>query len=145
MTTDGPQQISTLSPYVRQEAETIAWSKGVETEVCSEGGINVSYINNGDYIKVNGVDFGNGATSFTAGVASATSGGNIELRLGSESSTLIGTCTVSNTGDWQTRTSVTCHVSGATGTHNLFFYFTGSTTDFLFNFNWWQFGNSSDA
>ncbi|KAF2190295.1 carbohydrate-binding module family 6 protein [Zopfia rhizophila CBS 207.26] len=90
MSTGGAPQVGTLNPYVRQEAETMAWSSDVETEVCSEGGIDVSYINNGDYIKVKGV-------------ASATSGGKIELRLGSVTGTLVGTCT-------------TCPVSGATGT-----------------------------
>jgi len=139
MTTGGPPQVGTLNPYVRQEAETMAWSSGLETEVCSEGGISVSYINNGDYIKVKGVAFGAGAKSFTARVASATSGGKIELRLGSATGTLVGSCTVSGSGGWQVWTTVTCTVSGATGTQDLFFRFTGSGSDVLFNFNWWQF------
>ncbi|KZL84565.1 carbohydrate-binding module family 6 protein [Colletotrichum incanum] len=90
MTTAGPPQIGTLNPYVRQEAETIAWSSGVETEVCSEGGMDVSWINNNDYIKFKGVAFGNGAKSFSARVVSANSGGKIELRLGSISGALVG-------------------------------------------------------
>ena len=143
MTTAGPAQIGTLNPYVRQEAETIAWESGVQTEVCSEGGIDVSDINNGDYIKVQGVAFGTGATSFSARVASDASGGKIELRLGSVTGTLVGTCTVSNTGGWQTWTTVTCPVSGASGTQDLYFSFTGSGTGYLFNFNWWEFANSS--
>jgi arabinoxylan arabinofuranohydrolase len=140
MTTGGPPQVGTLDPYVRQEAETIAWSSGVETEVCSEGGIAVSSINNGDYIKVKGVAFGTGAKSFNARVASANSGGKIELRLGSATGTLVGTCSVASTGGWQTWATVTCAVSGATGTRDLFLRFTGSGTGALFNFNWWQFG-----
>lgn len=44
----------------------MAWAEGVETEPCSEGGLNVSWIENGDCIKVKGVDFGAGATSFGA-------------------------------------------------------------------------------
>jgi beta-xylosidase len=52
MTDSGPDQIGTLNPYVRVEAETICWESGVETEECSEGGMNVSNIENGDYIKV---------------------------------------------------------------------------------------------
>jgi hypothetical protein len=140
MTTQGPAQAGTLDPYLLQEAEIIAWSSGVETEVCSEGGINVANINNGDYIKVKGVNFGTaGASSFQARVASATSGGQIELRLDSETGTLIGTCTVSGTGGWQSWTTASCPVSGATGTHDLFFRYTGGGTDFLFNVNWWQF------
>jgi arabinoxylan arabinofuranohydrolase len=142
MTTNGPPQVGTLDPYVRQEAETMAWSSGVETEVCSEGGIDLSYINNGDYTKIRGVAFGAGAKSFTARVASAASGGKIELRLGSVSGTLVGTCNVAGTGGWQTWTTVTCPVSGATGVQDLFFHFTGSGTDVLFNFNWWQFSRS---
>lgn len=142
MTNNGAPQIGTLDPYTRQEAETIAWSQGVETEVCSEGGINVYSINNGDYIKVKGVAFGNGAASFSARVASASSGGKIELRLDSVSGTLVGTCNVSGTGGRQNWATVTCPVSGATGTHDLFFRFTGGGGD-LFSFNWWQFAKTS--
>ncbi|KAA8625943.1 XynB Beta-xylosidase [Pyrenophora tritici-repentis] len=139
MTTSGPPQIGTVNPYVQQEAEMIAWESGVETEVCSEGGIDVTSINNGDYIKVKGVSFGTGAKSFSARVASAASGGKIELRLGSTTGTLVGTCTVSGTGGSQTWTTVTCPVSGATGTQDLYFRFTGSGSGSLFNFNWWKF------
>ncbi|KAL5353863.1 hypothetical protein ACLOAV_001907 [Pseudogymnoascus australis] len=139
MSTDGPAQIGTLDPYVRQEAETMAWSSGVETETCSEGGINVANIRNGAYIKVKGVDFGDGAQTLSARVSSETSGGEIELRLGSVTGTIVSTCTVPGTGGWQTWTTVTCPVSGATGTQDLFFNFVGSGSGFLFNFNWWQF------
>ncbi|GAA3119292.1 glycoside hydrolase family 43 protein [Planomonospora alba] len=88
MTTAGPPQTGTLDPFARQEAETIAWSSGVETEASSEGGMNVGFIENGDYIKVKGVAFGNGATAFTARAASGTGDGRIELRLGSATGTL---------------------------------------------------------
>ena len=60
MTTAGPPQIPTVNPFQRQEAETIAWSSGVETEPASEGGMNVANIENGDHIKVKGVAFGTG-------------------------------------------------------------------------------------
>lgn len=140
MSTQGPAQVGTLNPYTRVEAETIAWSKGIETETCSEGGLNVGFINNGDFIKVKGVNFGSsGARSFSARVASATTGGNIELRVGSESGTVIGTCGVQNTGGWQNWVTVGCSVSGATGVQDLYLRFTGSGSDYLFNFNWWQF------
>jgi len=141
MTTSGAPQVGTLDPYTRQEAETIAWSSGVETEASSEGGMNVGWIENGDYIKVKGVAFGAGATSFTARVASATSGGRIELRLDGTGGTVVGTCTVPGTGGWQTWTTVTCPVSGATGTHDLYLRFAGGSGT-LFNVNWWQFTGS---
>ncbi|MEV4364693.1 carbohydrate-binding protein [Nonomuraea sp. NPDC049625] len=99
--------------------------------------MNVGFIENGDYIKVKGVAFGNGASSFTARVASGTSGGRIELRLGSVTGTLVGTCAVTGTGGWQTWTSVTCPVSGATGTRDLYLRFAGDS-GYLLNLNWWQ-------
>ncbi|WP_405088229.1 family 43 glycosylhydrolase [Microbispora sp. NBC_01389] len=141
MTTTGAPQIGTLNPYVRQEAETIAWESGVETEVSTEGGMNVGFIENGDYIKVKGVAFGSGATSFSARVASAASGGKIELHLDGVNGTLVGTCNVPGTGGWQTWTTVSCSVNGATGTHDLYFKFTGGSGN-LFNVNWWQFSGA---
>ncbi|GIF02421.1 family 43 glycosylhydrolase [Paractinoplanes rishiriensis] len=138
MTTAGAPQIGTLNPYVRQEAETIAWSSGIETEPASGGTLNVWSINNGDYIKVKGVGFGTGAASFTARVASAASGGRIELRLGSPTGTLVGTCNVSGTGGWQTYANVSCPVSGASGTQDLYLRFTGGSGD-LFNLDHWLF------
>ncbi|MEV4218236.1 family 43 glycosylhydrolase [Nonomuraea sp. NPDC049725] len=138
MTTAGPPQIGTLDPFVRQEAETMAWSSGVETEPSAEGGLNGGFIENGDHLKVKGVAFGNGASSFTARVASATSGGRIELRLGSATGALVGTCAVTGTGGWQNWASVTCPVSGATGTHDLYLRFAGGS-GYLLNLGWWQF------
>ncbi|WP_310742331.1 family 43 glycosylhydrolase [Microbispora sp. H13382] len=141
MTTTGAPQIGTLDPYVRQEAETIAWESGVETEPSNEGGMNVGFIDNGDYIKVKGVAFGTGASSFSARVASGASGGKIELRRDGVSGTLMGTCDVPGTGGWQTWTTVSCPVTGATGTHDLYLRFTGGS-GYLMNVNWWQFSGS---
>lgn len=101
--------------------------------------MDVTNIQNGDYIKVKSVDFGTGALAFAARVASAGSGGNIELHLDSLTSSAIGSCAVTGTGGAQTWTTVsTGAVTGATGVHDLFFKFTGGSGD-LFNFNWWQF------
>lgn len=100
--------------------------------------MNVGWIENGDWIKVKGVAFDRGATSFTARVASAGSGGAIELRLDGPTGTVVGSCNVPVTGGWQTWTSVSCPVNGATGTHDLYLKFTGGG-GYLFNVNWWQF------
>jgi arabinoxylan arabinofuranohydrolase len=142
----GPEQIGTLDPYLKTEAETMAWGWDVRTETCSEGGMDVTEIQSGDYIKVKGVDFGGGATSLDVRVASAGSGGDIEVRLESKTGTLLGTCAVAGTGGAQTWATKTCPISGASGVHDLFFVFTGSGTGSLFNFNWWKFsGAPSDG
>jgi len=138
MTTAGPPPAGTLNPFVRQEAEAFAWESGIETEPSGEGGMNIGWAENGDYVKVKAIAFGSGAASFSARVASATSGGRIEVRLDSPAGTLVGTCTVSGTGGWQTWTTASCPISGATGTHDLYLRFAGGS-GFLFNVNWWQF------
>ena len=140
MTKAGAPQIGNLNPYDTIQAETICWESGVETEKCNEGGMNVCDIENGDYIKVKGVDFGKGAISFEARVASGTKGGNIELRLDSSSGTLVGTCVVSGTGGWQNWETKSCTVNGAAGLHDLYLVFTGDSGA-LMNFNWWKFLN----
>lgn len=138
MTTKGAPGVAQLNPFVQTEAETIGWELGVETEPCSEGGMNVASIDDGDFIEVRGVDFGSGADSFEARVASAGSGGSLELRLDAMTGTPVGTCRVTGTGGSQTWVTTTCAVSGATGIHDLFLVFTGSSGP-LFNFNWWRF------
>ncbi len=143
-TTTGAPQIGNLNPFVQTQAETIAFSKGLKTEACSEGGMDVTAIENGDYIKVKGVDFGAGATSLDVRVASSTTGGNIDVHLDSQTGKLVGSCAVSGTGGAQTWVTKSCVISGASSVHDLFFVFTGGTGS-LFNFNWWQFHGDSGA
>jgi MYXO-CTERM domain-containing protein len=139
MSTKGPSGIAALDPFQQVEAETIAFSSGLKTQTCSDtgGGMNVTSISNGDYIKVKDVDFLDGVTSFDARVSSATSGAKIELHLDSQSGTLLGTCDVSSasSSSWTTKT---CTVSGGSGKHDLFLKFVGGSGD-LFKFNWWRF------
>ncbi|KAK1759853.1 glycosyl hydrolase [Echria macrotheca] len=145
MTDAGAPQIEPLNPYVRVEAETIAFSKGLSTEPSSDGGMHVTSINNGDYLKVKGVDFGTGASSVSLRVASASGGGKIEMHLGSLTGTVIATCAVDATGGASTWKTLTCPVSGATGKQDLFFKFVGSGSGNLFNWNWWQFNKNATA
>lgn len=140
----GVSAVDSLNPYVQTEAETMAWSQGVKTEASSEGGMDLTSLENGDYIKLKSVDFAEGASSFDARVASATSGGNIEIRLDKIDGTLVGTCAVPGTGGWQTWSTKSCQVTGAKGVHDLFLKFTGGSGQ-LFNFNWWKFNATSSV
>ena len=137
MSQDGPAPVDTLNPFAQVEAETIAFSAGLKTEKCSDtgGGINVTSISNGDYIKVKNVDFIDGVTSFDARVSGSGSNAKIELHLDSQTGTSLGTCDVSGASDWTTKT---CTVTGGSGKHDLFLKFTGGSGD-LFKFNWWKF------
>jgi hypothetical protein len=132
------QSAAPLNPFERVEGETIAWAPNVEVEDCSEGGRDVTSIENNDSIKVESVNFLTGAVSFSARVASAGAGGSIELHLDSATGSLLGTCAVPATGGAQKWQTVTCTVSGATGTKDLFLVFKGGSGS-LFNLNSWQF------
>jgi enterochelin esterase-like enzyme len=126
------------SAFTQIEAESYDNQSGTQTETCNEGGQNVGYIENGDYVSYSNIDFGSGAASFQARVASAANGGNIEIRLDSINGTMIGTCPVSGTGGWQTWTDVKCNVNGASGKHDVYLKFTGGS-GYLFNLNWFKF------
>ncbi len=138
-TTDGIVQVEGLNPYTRIEAETMATQKGVETEICSNGGMNVTAVKNGDWIKINGVDFGaKGAKKFTASIASSGKGNAIELRLGSETGKLIGTLAISSTKDNQTWQSLSCKVNEAVGKQDLFLVIKGANMNEM-KIDWWAF------
>jgi len=132
--------VSNRGPYVRNEAEDYNAQNGIQTEECSDtdGGLNVGYIENGDWLSYKALDFGSEAVSFEARVASATSGGNLEIRLGSPTGTLAGTCVITGTGGWQTWVTKSCNVSGLSGIQDIYLRFTGGS-GYLFNINWWKF------
>ena len=147
-------QVGVLAPYRTVEAETIAWTSriqrdrdrpffwasGVTTETSDKVGVYVTRVTDLTYIKVAGVDFGAaGPKTFTADLASAETGGIIELHLDKPDGPLIGKLAVAATGgsdDWR---SMTTSTSGAVGTHDLFFVFRGPGGRSLFNFNSWRF------
>lgn len=137
MTKTGPAQLEPLNPYQRVEAETICWSEGVRTERCAGGGMNITGLQAGSYIKVAGVDFAAGAAAFTASVAAETAGGVIELHLDSVDGPVIGVCSVPATGGWQSWQQASCEVAGAQGVHDLYLVFRSDGS--LFNVDWWQF------
>jgi hypothetical protein len=128
----------TRSAYAQTEAENYDGQSGIDTETCSEGGLNVGWIENGDFLLFERVDFGGGANSVEVRAASATSGGHIEFRLDSLNGPLVGTCTVANTGGWQTWQTFSCPIRGASGVHTLYLKFTGGS-GYLLNVNWFRF------
>jgi len=137
-TKDGVKESATnLNPFVRVEAETIGWEEGIETAKDEKVGVYVTDISNGDYIKVRSVDFGKGAKSFEANVASATDGGSIEIHVDRPTGTLLGTCIVKSTGGVINWAVQSCKVNKIKGVHDIYFVFKGGAGD-LFNFDWWK-------
>ncbi len=139
---DKVQQVSSVNPFVRTEAETMAWESGIKTTQSGNIGMYVSDVINGSSIKVSGVDFGDHrASSFSASVASGSEGGIIELHLDKREGPVIGSLLVPNTGGWHDWQARTTSVSGANGIHDLYFVFRSSAVGPLFNFDYWKFGD----
>ncbi len=139
-TDEGVKPLSTFNPYVKTQAETMAFSKGVKTEQNDEVGVYVTEIHNGDYIKLQNVKFdGNVAKQFTARVATGLRGGQIEVRLDSVKGEMIARLEVPATGGWEKWQTLSADITKTvTGNHNLYFVFTGRKGPKLFNFDWWQ-------
>lgn len=145
-TKKGVAPVGTLNPFQRVEAETIAFSKGVKSELNVKTGIYVSEIHNGDYLKVREVDFGNeGVKQVEICAASALRGGIIEIHADSIGGTLIAEVKVSHTGGWEVWKTFKKKLSeedGANlkGVHDVYFSFKGRKGCKLFNLDWWRFG-----
>jgi hypothetical protein len=92
------------------EAEDFNDQSGVQTEACGEGGNNIGYIEDGDYVVYKNISFGSGASSFQARVASAAGGGDIEIRLDSIR-TFGRNLSCYRSGDWQTYVNATCNIA----------------------------------
>ena len=132
------KSVGDINPFVRIEAETIAWESGIKTASNKETGVFVTAINNGDFLKVRSVNFGKGAKTFEANVASRSQGGEIEIHTDSLSGPLLGNCSVTNTGGEQNWRVQSCKVNAIKGVHDIYFVFKGGLGD-LFNFDWWKF------
>lgn len=132
------EQVELLDPFKQIEAETIAWSEGLKTKCSSEAGMYVTSIHNNDYIQIKGVDFKQGAKDFQVSAASATVGGDIEIRLGSQEGTLLGVCKIDNTGGWEEWKGFSAKVKKVKGVHDLFLVFKGEEGELL-NLDSWKF------
>lgn len=141
MPTDkGVKPIATFDPYRRNEAETMAFSHGVKSDLNARTGVYVSDIHNGDFIKVANVDFRSGAKKFSATVSSAIRGGIIEVHPDSIGSDPVASVRVPYTGGWEEWKTVTGDVSPSLrGVHDIYFVFKGEKGPRLFNFDYWSF------
>ena len=133
---------STLIPG-KIEAENFDNQSGIKTEATADsgGGQNVGWINNGDWMEYNVNVSAPDLYKVAFRVASAKSGGKIEIRKGS---TLLGAVNVSGTGNWQKWTTVSTAVQLSGGQQTLRLKFVGGS-GYLFNINWMEFTVASEA
>ena len=147
------KQLHWLNPYQRVEAETMAWGYGLKTAKmgipntgvvkdmpASTGKRNmyVFDVNDGEYIRLRGVDFGKGAKQFAlTASAAAKAGCTVTLRLDSNKGPVIGTAVVKSTGSIDKYRVFTAKVKEAVGVHDLYICFSNAQGDI--HLDWWQF------
>ena len=148
-TVAGVQQLGKLNAYERVEAETMAYSEGLKTGSATEWERNVpwnkgkkiadrlfvSSINNGDYLKVQGVDLSLGVSSIEVNVA-ALHGGKMEIYVDKIDGPMLGLVNVVRSGEGDIWNTIQTPVKSMKGKHDLYFVFRGEKD--LFYFDWWK-------
>ena len=142
VTDEGPKQIENFDPYDWYPALTSSKQKGIRSRSNFVQGKKAEHVliplsSKESWIRVSGVDFGTAATGFTVEASSAADGNKIEIRTGSATGTLAGTCTLKNTGNKNTYAENKCEVSGLKGIVNqLFLVFKGNQDSTMYVKAW---------
>ena len=147
------KQLHWLNPYQRVEAETMNWGYGLKSakmgipntgvvkdmpESTGKRNMYIFDINDGEYIRLRGVDFGNSAKQFSiVAAAAAQAGCTVTLRLDSVKGDVIGTAVIKSTGSAEKYKTFNTKVNGATGVHDLYLCFDNAQGDVRLDY--WQF------
>lgn len=148
--TGGNSSGGNRNAFSQIEAESYNAQSGTQTEACTDTsgcGLDVGWVGNGDWLEYDNVDFGSGAASFTARLASgAASGvtGNVEVHIDARSNAAVATIAMSPTGGWQAWVSKTASMSGVSGVHTVYLVFTSSGTSDFTNVNYFTFGQAGN-
>lgn len=94
---------------------------------------------NGNYAVYNDLDLGTGVEALMLRIALDSGTNGVEVRLGSLNGTVVGGCTINNTGSQSTYRTIPCALNSslAKGKQNLVIRFTGSNS--TMRFNWFAF------
>ena len=145
------QQLHWLNPYQRVEAETMSWGRGLKSakmgipntgvvmdmpESVGKRNMYIFDIDNGEYIRLRGVDFGAGAKQFNI-CAAATGSCSVTLRLDSENGPVIGSLSINSTGSVDTYRQFSAKIKGANSVHDLYICFGDAKGEV--HLDYWQF------
>ena len=93
-------------------------------------------LNDGEYIRLRGVDFGTGAKQFSI-MAASTGTATITLRLDGQHGPVIGTVTIGKTGSVEKYKEFKGKVKDAAGVHDLYICFSKTQGDVRLDY--WKF------
>jgi hypothetical protein len=146
------KQLHWLNPYRRVEAETMNWGYGLKSakmgipntgvvkdmpESTGKRNMYIYDLNDNEYIRLRGVDFGaKGAKQFAI-TAAATGSCTITLHLDSLDGPVIGTVSIKATGSVEKYRQFSTKVKNAAGVHDLYLCFSQTQGDV--HLDWWQF------
>ena len=145
------KQLSWLNPYQRVEAETMAWGFGLKSakmgientgvvadmpESTGKKNMYIFDIDDGELIRLRGVDFAEGAKSFNI-IASAKGKTTVTLRLDSQNGPVMGKVNITPTGSLEDYRVFSAKVKKIAGVHDLYLCFDNTTGDV--RLDWWQF------
>lgn len=119
------------------EAENYSSMSGIQTEGCSEGALNVGWIETGDWMDYNINVSTSGTYIIQYRVASLSTSGQIQLKNGT---TILATTDVPDTDGWQRWQTVNAVVKLTAGNQTLRVYAGGGG----FNLNWMEFQRAND-
>jgi hypothetical protein len=109
----------------RVDAAAFAENHSTQTAPNEEGGECIGWIDHGDWVVYEDVDFGEDSTEVLLRAASVTQGGSVEVRLDGPEGSLLGTADVPNTGGWQVWRTFTAAIAPTSGHHKVCLVFKG--------------------
>jgi hypothetical protein len=149
-TNEGPEQIANFDPYDWYPALTSSKQKGIRSRSNFTPGVLTEHLllplsTKESWIRVSGVDFGTAATGFTVEAASTTDDNTIEIRTGSATGTLAGTCSIQKTANKSTFVENKCDVEGLSGIVNYVFLVFKGKQDSTMAIKAWGFEGSGST
>jgi hypothetical protein len=135
-----PTGVDAYSPL---QAEAASAAQGTQTENTTDtgGGQDVGWVNNGDQLRFDDINFGTTPPAKVSARVSSDSdnGGRMEIRVDSPDSEPVATVQVTKTGGWQNWQTVTAVCSPVKGVHTVFVTFANSAGDEFMNLNYFTF------
>lgn len=145
-TREGPKQIKNFDPYKTYKATTSSKQLNIRSRTDWTKGQPVKHVllpltsRSESWIRVTGVDFGNGAENLRIKAANVGDGNKIEIHTGSASGTLAGTCELAKTANNTTFVDNDCEMKGLTGViDQVFFVFKNNGKDSTMGVLEWEF------
>ena len=122
--------------FAEQHGMAISGAEGEEGS-----GTCLGWIEDGDWARYDGVEFGGGAEMIKVRTSSGTGGGVIEVRLDAPDGELLGSVTVPGTGGWNAWSTHEVAIAPTAGTRSVVTVFRapeGSTDQYLMNLAWFR-------